>query len=175
MSGTDFFNDHPDSFIHHHLNHFLPTIYTINDWLIILISEFIAYNLREFITGNSHFHMPWLNLWVAFPMLFLLFFRQGGIYTKRLGYWKLLECIFRGCTYATGAIIVFVYMSHIAGSTSRLFVGLLWIFSIVLVTLSRYLFAHILNWAGVGSVPVLLVGAGRPPIWCSRASGTMWG
>ena len=101
-------------------------------------------------------------------MLFLLFFRQGGIYTKRLGYWKLLECIFRGCTYATVAIIVFVYMSHIAGSTSRLFVGLLWIFSIVLVTLSRYLFAHILNWAGVGSVPVLLVGAGRPPIWCSR-------
>lgn len=94
-------------------------------------------------------------------MLFLLFFRQGGIYTKRLGYWKLLECIFRGCTYATGAIIVFVYMSHIAGSTSRLFVGLLWIFSIVLVTLSRYLFAHILNWAGVGSVPVLLVGAGK--------------
>ena len=52
-------------------------------------------------------------------------------------------------------------MSHIAGSTSRLFVGLLWIFSIVLVTLSRYLFAHILNWAGVGSVPVLLVGAGK--------------
>lgn len=94
-------------------------------------------------------------------MLFLLFFRQGGIYTKRLGYWKLLECIFRGCTYATGAIIVFVYMSHIAGSTSRLFVGLLWIFSIVLVTLSRYLFAQILNWAGVGSVPVLLVGAGK--------------
>lgn len=94
-------------------------------------------------------------------MLFLLFFRQGGIYTKRFGYWKLLECIFRGCTYATGAIIVFVYMSHIAGSTSRLFVGLLWIFSIVLVTLSRYLFAHILNWAGVGSVPVLLVGAGK--------------
>jgi Undecaprenyl-phosphate galactose phosphotransferase WbaP len=94
-------------------------------------------------------------------MLFLLFFRQGGIYTKRFGYWKLLECIFRGCTYATGAIIVFVYMSHIAGSTSRLFVGLLWIFSIVLVTLSRYLFAHILNWASVGSVPVLLVGAGK--------------
>lgn len=52
-------------------------------------------------------------------------------------------------------------MSHIAGSTSRLFVGLLWIFSIVLVTLSRYLFAHILNWASVGSVPVLLVGAGK--------------
>lgn len=161
MSCAPFRDDHPDSFIHHHLNYFLPTIYTITDWLMILLSELLAVYLRGAITGNAHFHMPWLNFWVAFPLLFLLFFRQGGIYTRHLGYWKLMECICRGCTYAAGAIVVFVYLSHISASTSRLFVGLLWIFSIVLVTLSRYLFAHILNWAGVGSVPVLLVGAGK--------------
>ena len=161
MSHTAFSENHPDSFIHHHLNYFLPTIYTITDWLMILLAEFFAYHLRGALTGNAHFHMPWLNLWVAFPLLFLLFFRQGGIYTKHMGYWKLMECICRGCTYAIGAIVVFVYLSHISASTSRLFVGLLWIFALVLVTLSRYIIAHILNWAGVGSVPVLLVGAGK--------------
>ena len=161
MSHTAFSESDPDSFIHHHLNYFLPTIYTITDWVMILLAEFLAYHLRGAVTGNTHFHMPWLNFWVAFPLLFLLFFRQGGIYTKHLGYWKLLETIFRACTYAAGAIVVFVYLSHISASTSRLFVGLLWIFSIILVTLFRYFFAHVLNWAGVGSVPVLLVGAGK--------------
>ena len=93
MADTAFRENHPDSFIHHHLNYFLPTIYTIADWLMILLSEFLAYHLRGTFTGNTHFHMPWLNLWVAFPLLFLLFFRQGGIYTKHMGYWKLMECI----------------------------------------------------------------------------------
>jgi FlaA1/EpsC-like NDP-sugar epimerase len=78
-----------------------------------------------------------------------------------MGYWKLMECICRGCTYATGAIVVFVYMSHIATSTSRLFIGFLWLFAFLLVTLSRYFIAHLLNWAGVGSIPLLLVGAGK--------------
>lgn len=31
MSHTAFSESDPDSFIHHHLNYFLPTIYTITD------------------------------------------------------------------------------------------------------------------------------------------------
>lgn len=161
MSRAAFSESHPDSFIHHHLNYFLPAVYTITDWLMILLAEVLSYHLRCVITGNTHLHIAWLNAWVAFPLLFILFFRQAGIYTRRMGYWKLMECICRGCTYATGAIVVFVYMSHIATSTSRLFIGFLWIFAFLLVTLSRYFIAHLLNWAGVGSIPMLLVGAGK--------------
>lgn len=44
MSRAAFPESHPDSFIHHHLNYFLPTFYTITDWLMILLAELLSYH-----------------------------------------------------------------------------------------------------------------------------------
>lgn len=151
----------PESFIHHHLNYFLPTVYTITDWIIILIAERLAYALRTLFMGNNALHIAWMNAYIAFPLLFILFFRQAGIYQKPMGWWKLMEKIFYGCTYASGTIIMLVYATHIASSTSRLYVGLLWLLSFLLVTLSRNIIYRILNWAGVGKIPFLLIGGGK--------------
>ena len=38
MSRAAFSESRPDSFIHHHLNYFLPAVYTITDWLMILLA-----------------------------------------------------------------------------------------------------------------------------------------
>ena len=40
------------SFIHHHLNYFLPAVFTITDWLFIILAESCAYSLRNCIMGQ---------------------------------------------------------------------------------------------------------------------------
>ena len=150
-----------ESFIHHHLNYFLPTIYTIADWIMILLAERLAYAIRVWLLGNHDFHIAWMNAYIAFPLFFILFLRQGQIYQKQMSWWKLMERIFYGCTYAISSIVVLVYATHIAASTSRLFIGLLWPLSFGFIVFSRYMINHLLAWAGVGKIPFLLVGGGK--------------
>lgn len=144
-----------------HSSYFLPAIYTITDWLTILAAEFAAFHLQAIFTGRYGFHIAWLNEYLAFPLLFVLFFRQLDLYHKQMEYWKILENIFHGCTYAIAAVIGLVYASHIAQHTSRLFIFFLWILSFVFMIISRNLVTGLLNWAGVGRIPLLLIGAGK--------------
>ncbi len=147
--------------LHHHASYFLPALYTITDWLTILLAEVAAYELRNICVSTSHLHIAWMNGFIAFPLLFILFFRQMNVYQKRIGYWKFLEKLFYGCTYAIAAIVVLLYVSHVAESTSRLFIAFFWCFSFFFMILSRNLVNGVLNWAGVGRIPLLLVGAGK--------------
>lgn len=149
------------SFIHHHLNYFLPAVFTITDWLFIILAESCAYSLRNCIMGSQYFHIAWANFYLVFPLSFILFFRHAQVYQRRMAFWKMLQRMFDACTYAIIFIIFFMYATHIAASTSRLFVGLFWILSFIFAAISRYVMTWVLEWAGVGRIPVLLVGGGK--------------
>lgn len=148
-------------FIEHHLSYFLPTFYMLSDWIFILLAEHLAVSARNGLMGSSVLHIAWLNKWIVFPLFFILFLRAGRVYQKPMGIWRLLERIFYGCAYAICLIILLVYLTHIGNSTSRLFIAFLGIFSFLFLSLSRLVMTKILDWAGIGRYPVLLVGAGK--------------
>lgn len=148
-------------FIEHHLSYFLPTFYMLSDWIFILLAEHLAVSARNGLMGSSVLHIAWLNKWIVFPLFFILFLRAGRVYQKPMGIWRLLEHIFYGCAYAICLIILLVYLTHIGNSTSRLFIAFLGIFSFLFLSLSRLVMTKILDWAGIGRYPVLLVGAGK--------------
>ena len=148
-------------FIEHHLSYFLPAFYMITDWIFVLLAEHVSVEIRNCLIGSSTLHIAWLNKFVVFPLFFIIFLRNGEVYQKPMGTWRKLEHIFYSCSYAIGLIVFLVYATHIANSTSRLFIVLLWILAFLFISLSRVIIAHILNWAGVGRFPILLVGAGK--------------
>jgi Undecaprenyl-phosphate galactose phosphotransferase WbaP len=148
-------------FIEHHMSYFLPAIYMITDWLFILLAEHISIELRNCLTGNTSLHIAWANQYLAFPLIFIAFLRHSGVYQKPMGIWIKMERIFWSSVYAMVLIVFLVYATHIADSTSRLFIVFLGFFAFLFLCLSRVVIAKILDWAGVGNYPVLLVGAGK--------------
>ena len=76
-------------------------------------------------------------------------------------FWKTIEKLFYGCLYANVTVILILYVTNIAGSTSRLYVFLLWLFSFVLTVTFRYAVKKSLELAGVLQLPVLMLGAGK--------------
>lgn len=132
------------------------------DYLAVICAEETAFQLRNFfVSNNGKLHISWLNFWIVFPSIFLLFLNVEHPYNRRSPFYKVIEKIFQATIYATIAIIIELYVGRLAASTSRLFVGLLWIFSFVYITCFRYFLKKILGKYDILQIPVLIIGAGK--------------
>ncbi len=132
------------------------------DYFAVICAEQTAFELRNFfVPKGGKLHISWLNFWVVFPAIFLLFLNVEHPYNRRSPFYKIIEKIFYATMYATVAIIIELYVGRLAASTSRLFVGLLWIFSFLYVTSFRYFFKKVLEKYNVLQIPVLIIGAGK--------------
>ncbi len=132
------------------------------DYLAVICAEQSSFLLRNFLVPNGgKLHISWLNFWVVFPVIFLLFINVEHSYNRRSPFYKVIQKIFQATMYATVAIIIELYVGRLAASTSRLFVGLLWIFSFVYITSFRYFLKKFLERFNVLQIPVLIIGAGK--------------
>ena len=132
------------------------------DYFAVICAEQTAFELRNFfVPKGGKLHISWLNFWIVFPAIFLLFLNVEHPYNRRSPFYKIIEKIFQATMYATVAIIIELYVGRLAASTSRLFVGLLWIFSFLYVTSFRYFFKKVLEKYNVLQIPVLIIGAGK--------------
>ena len=94
------------------------------DYLAVICAEETAFQLRNFfVSNNGKLHISWLNFWIVFPSIFLLFLNVEHPYNRRSPFYKVVEKIFQATIYATIAIIIELYVGRLAASTSRLFVG----------------------------------------------------
>lgn len=144
-------------------NFIMPFILAFSDWLGIICAEQISFFLRNsimFPTGGI-LHISWLNAHVTFPFAFMIYFQVAGLYRRRMQFWQVVEKLFAACVYGAVSIVLLLYVTRIAGSTSRLYVAFLWLFSFAFVTIFRYIVKKILEIAGVLQLPVLLIGAGK--------------
>ena len=127
----------------------------------IVCAEELAFNFRNFYTGNSKLHISWLNFWVVFPLLYLIFLNIEQLYNRRAQFWQIIQKLFITSCYAVTSIIILLYIARIAGSTSRMFIAVFWILSFILLVVFRYIIKKILEKYQLLQIPVLIIGAGK--------------
>lgn len=143
-------------------NYFLSALLFVIDYLSIVLTEQSAFVLRKWIVSDGGIlHISWLNFWVVFPLLYLLFLNIEQLYNRRMQFWQVIEKIFQASLYAVVAIVIVLYIGQIAASTSRMFIFLLWLFSFIYLTVFRYLTKKFLEKVQLLRIPVLIIGAGK--------------
>lgn len=143
-------------------NYFLSALLFVIDYLSIVLAEQSAFVLRNWIVSDGGtLHISWLNFWVVFPLLYLLFLNIEQLYNRRMQFWQVIEKIFQASLYAVVAIVIVLYIGQIAAFTSRMFIFLLWLFSFIYLTVFRYLTKKFLEKVQLLQIPVLIIGAGK--------------
>ena len=147
--------------INKYTNIILPFVLICADYIAIVCAEELAFNFRNFYTGNSKLHISWLNFWVVFPLLYLIFLNIEQLYNRRAQFWQIIQKLFITSCYAVTSIIILLYIARIAGSTSRMFIAVFWILSFILLVVFRYIIKKILEKYQLLQIPVLIIGAGK--------------
>jgi len=140
----------------------LPLILMVVDYCAIVAAENVAFQVRNFLVPNGGIlHISWLSFHVICPVVYMIFIQIYGLYTRRMQFWKIISRLFTANIYGTVTIVLLMYLSHIAGNTSRLFLLFLWILSFLFVVLFRFIVKRILDKIGILRIPVLVMGAGK--------------
>jgi len=140
----------------------MPALLVVADWASAICAGRLAFFIRNtLVTTNGLLRVSWLNSYVVFPIIFITFFHVAQLYQRRMQFWKVIQSVFYSCIYANVTIIILLYVTNIAGSTSRLYVFLMWLFSFIFTISFRYVVKKSLEIAGVLQLPVLMIGAGK--------------
>lgn len=147
--------------INKYTNIILPFVLICVDYIAIVCAEELAFNFRNFYTGNHSLYISWLNFWVVFPLLYLIFLNIEQLYNRRAQFWQIIQKLFITSCYAVTSIIILLYIARIAGSTSRMFIAVFWLLSFILLVVFRYIVKKILEKYQLLQIPVLIIGAGK--------------
>lgn len=147
--------------INKYTNIILPFVLICVDYIAIICAEELAFNFRNFYIGNHSLHISWLNFWVVFPLLYLIFLNIEQLYNRRAQFWQIIQKLFITSCYAVTSIIILLYIARIAGSTSRMFIAVFWVLSFILLVVFRYIVKKILEKYQLLQIPILIIGAGK--------------
>ena len=141
--------------------YFTTVLFIILDYLAIVAAEQSAISLRNLCFGATRLHISWLNFWVIFPALYLLFINMRQLYSRRMPFYKEVEQLFNACLYGTVALVFVLYVAQIAARTSRFFVLLFAILVFIFLAILRYATKKYLVQKQLLQIPVLIIGAGK--------------
>lgn len=136
-------------------------LFVLLDYLAIVAAEQSAVFLRNFFFNATSLHISWLNFWVIFPVLYMVFFNMRQLYSRRMPFYKEVEQIFHSCLYGTVALVFVLYVAQIAARTSRLFVLLFAVLVFLFIAVLRYATKKYLIKKQLLQIPVLIIGAGK--------------
>ena len=142
-------------------NTLLLSIFFLLDYFALVTAEQAAFVLRNTIINNTSLHISWLNFWVIFPFIFLMFIQINQLYTRRMPFYKEVAHLFRSCVYGILAVILELYAVQIAASTSRLFVGFFAVLAFIFLAVFRYAAKKFLMKRDLLQIPVIIIGAGK--------------
>lgn len=98
-------------------------IYLCGDYVGILLAEWIAFHIRNFLMGNI-FQVSAIYIYIVTPAVFLLALAFAGIYSKHYTSAQMLEKLFKACLGAIAFSIILMFLTQVSGQVSRLYVGL---------------------------------------------------
>ncbi len=147
--------------INKYTNIILPVLLIVTDYIAIICAEGFAFWFRNSFVGNNSLHISWLNFWVVFPLLYIIFLNIEQLYNRRAQFWQIIQKLFVTSCYAITAIIILLYIARIAASTSRMFIAVFWLVSFILLVIFRYIVKKVLEKCQLLQVPVLIIGAGK--------------
>lgn len=135
-------------------------IYLCGDYIGILLAEWMAFHIRNYLMGNI-FQVSAVYIYVVTPAVFLLALAFAGIYSKHYTSAQMLEKLFKACLGGIAFSIILMFLTQVSGQVSRLYV---WLFAIIvyaLVVIEKYITALCIRKMPGLQIPVLVVGAGK--------------
>lgn len=143
------------------LSTILLLLFAFLDYVTLLSAESVTFYLRNFLFTSSYLHISWLNFWLVFPALFLVFLHLEQLYSRRMPFYKEVERIFHSCCYGTLAVIFVLYVARIAATTSRFFVVVFGVLAFIFLTILRYIVKHYFLRKQLLLAPIVIIGAGK--------------
>ena len=141
---------------------FVPLLLVLADYVAVLCAEQLSFTLRNYlITNNGVLRITPFTFFVITPVIYLFFLHIFELYSRQAQFWRIIAGIFNANLYAIITCIVLLYILHIGGNISRLYVGMLGIFSFLFIVGIRYLIKFLFVKLHVFEEAVLLLGAGR--------------
>lgn len=144
-----------------YINTIIPVLFVVLDYVVIVSAEQSAFLLRNFILSSNSLHIFWLNFWVTFPIIFILFINIVQLYNRRMPFYVEVQLLFKACCYSILTIVLVMYVAYIAEATSRLFVGLFGVLAFCYLAVFRYMAKKFLVKHQLLAIPVLIIGAGK--------------
>lgn len=140
----------------------LPVLLAVLDYCAVICAERLSFALRNLlITNHGVLKISWLHMYVICPVIYLIFLNIEETYTRQKQFWRTIASIFKANLYSVATGIFIMYVVQIAGTTSRLYVGCLAIFSFFFVVLFRYMAKTMADRCAVLAEPILMMGAGK--------------
>ena len=135
-------------------------IYLCGDYIGILLAEWMAFHIRNFLMGNI-FQVSAVYIYIVTPAVFLLALAFVGIYSMYYTSAQLLEKLFKACLGGIAFSIILMFLTQVSGQVSRLYVGLFAVIVYALLVLEKYITALVIRKTPGLKIPVLIVGAGK--------------
>jgi len=138
----------------------LSVIQFVSDYFAIITAGSLALHLRNAFMNNVLSFTSLYFYWV-FPLIFIVFISATQLQRQRVPFWQIVEKLFYASVYSIISIISLLYIVQLAGTTSRLFVGLFFVFSFFFLVFYRYILKKILCRFHFLQIPILIIGAGK--------------
>ena len=70
----------------------LPIFLLVIDYIAIICAEQSAFVFRNCLLPNGGvLHISWLNFWLVFPLMYLLFINIEQLYSRRAQFWQVIQ------------------------------------------------------------------------------------
>ena len=126
-------------------------IFILTDILIILLSVYLSFLVRESFDTLEPHTIPYLTYLLFYPLYIIIIalFAYEGIYTFRYDFWHESRLVIKVIIFST--ILVFAYLAMTKSVTdySRLVIGLSFIFMSILIPLSKNINKKVLYKIGL--------------------------
>ena len=138
-----------------------PLIFAIGDYISLSFAGVAAESLRNAVITASSFHVSPVYFYFWLPLVFMLLIFHAGLYGRRMLIYKMMERLFWSCLGGTVLSVLLMFIAHVSGDVSRLFVMLYGVLSFLFLSIVRVIISKIFKKISAFQIPVLIVGAGK--------------
>ena len=144
-----------------YISHYLvPIIAGLGDYIAIILSEKITWELAKIIIGDSFYLViPDLYFYIWIPIVFIFFLFYTGAHKRMVPFFELVKNTLCATFYAAVATIFILYLIHNINDVSRFFIITFFLLSFILIGIIHQLIVRIFNVMDILKEPVLFIGA----------------
>lgn len=140
---------------------FAPLLLMLADYAAVLCAEDLSFFLRNyFVRNHGYLYISKFHFYLIAPVIYIVYLQLCNLYTRKMQFWRIIAGIFKANLYAILTGIFILYVVQRAATTSRLYMGLLWVFGFFFIVLFRFILKNLFDRFHLFEEPVLLMGAG---------------
>ena len=126
--------------IHKYAYLFAPLVLMLADYAAVLCAEGVSFALRNyFVRNHGELYISKFHFYVIAPVIYFVYLHLCDLYTRKMQFWRIIAGIFRANLYAILTGIFILYVVQKASTTSRLYMGMLWVFGFFFIVLFRFI------------------------------------